>query len=183
MPLYLCHPESVNYRYYLSWFDKMSVVSQVILKADDELRYPSSGELQGIGEFLQTGERRMRIAATLAENEKKIVAEASKQLWQKRPDFISPGGNAYGQKERAQCLRDYGWYLRLVTYGILAGDKEPIEKIGIVGVKEMYNSLGVPVAGMVESIRCLKNASLQLLSAEDGIEASPYFDYIIQSMS
>ncbi|MFM6436080.1 MAG: allophycocyanin, partial [Microcystis panniformis] len=24
----------------------MSVVSQVILKADDELRYPSSGELQ-----------------------------------------------------------------------------------------------------------------------------------------
>ena len=160
----------------------MSVVSQVILKADDELRYPSSGELQGISEFLQTGVRRMQIAATLAENEKKIVAEASKQLWQKRPDFISPGGNAYGQKERAQCLRDYGWYLRLITYGILAGDKEPIESIGIVGVKEMYNSLGVPVPGMVESIRCLKNASLQLLSAEDAVEASPYFDYIIQSM-
>lgn len=167
----------------MSYFNNMSVVSQVILKADDELRYPSSGELQGISEFLQTGERRMQIAATLAENEKKIVAEASKQLWQKRPDFISPGGNAYGQKERAQCLRDYGWYLRLVTYGILAGDKEPIEQIGLVGVKEMYNSLGVPVAGMVESIRCLKNASLQLLTPEEATEASPYFDYIIQSMS
>jgi hypothetical protein len=32
----------------------------------------------------------VRIASTLAENEKKIVQEASKQLWQKRPDFISP---------------------------------------------------------------------------------------------
>ena len=58
----------------------MSVVSQVILKADDELRYPSTGELKSIKEFLQTGEQRTRIAAALAENEKKIVQEASKQL-------------------------------------------------------------------------------------------------------
>jgi allophycocyanin-B len=87
----------------------MSVVSQVILKADDELRYLSSGELEGVKKFLQTGEQRIRIAETLAENEKKIVDEASKQLWRKRPDFISPGGNAYGQKQRS------------FVYGIMAG--------------------------------------------------------------
>lgn len=161
----------------------MSVVSQVILKADDELRYPSSGELKDIKEFLQTGDQRMRIITTLAENEKKIVQQASKQLWQKRPDFIAPGGNAYGEKQRALCLRDYGWYLRLITYGLLSGDIGPIEKIGLIGVREMYNSLGVPVPGMVESIRCLKQASLDLLSAEDAAEAAPYFDYLIQGMS
>jgi allophycocyanin-B len=161
----------------------MSVVTQVILNADEELRYPSSGELRSIQDFLQTGTQRMRIATTLADNEKKIVQEASKALWKKRPDFIAPGGNAYGDKQRALCLRDYGWYLRLISYGVLAGDKEPIEKIGLIGVKEMYNSLGVPVPGMVESIRCLKNASLALLSEEDAAEAAPYFDYIIQSMS
>ena len=161
----------------------MSVVSQVILKADDELRYPTSGELKSIKSFLQTGEQRTRIAAILAENEKKIVEEASKQLWQKRPDFISPGGNAYGDRQRALCLRDYGWYLRLITYGVLAGDKDPIESIGLIGVKEMYNSLGVPVPGMVESIRCLKRASLSLLSDDDAVEAAPYFDYIVQLMA
>ncbi|MBD2180722.1 MULTISPECIES: allophycocyanin subunit alpha-B [Oscillatoriophycideae] len=161
----------------------MSVVSQVILKADDELRYPSTGELKSIKEFFQTGVQRTRIVATLAENEKKIVQEASKLLWQKRPDFIAPGGNAYGQRQRALCLRDYGWYLRLVTYGILCGDKEPIEKIGLIGAREMYNSLGVPVPGMAEAIRCLKKASLALLSEEDAAEAAPYFDYIIQGMS
>jgi allophycocyanin-B len=161
----------------------MSVVTKVILNADEELRYPSSGELKGISDFLKTGERRVRIASTLADNEKKIVQEASKSLWKKRPDFIAPGGNAYGDKQRALCLRDYGWYLRLISYGVLAGDKEPIEKIGLIGVKEMYNSLGVPVPGMVESIRCLKNASLALMSDEDAAEAAPYFDYIIQSMS
>jgi allophycocyanin-B len=161
----------------------MSVISQVILNADEELRYPSSGELRNIQEFLQTGEQRVRIAAALAENEKKIVQEASKNLWRKRPDFIAPGGNAYGDKQRALCLRDYGWYLRLITYGVLSGDKGPIEKIGIIGVREMYNSLGVPVPGMVESIRCLKAASLNLLSDADAAEASPYFDYVIQAMS
>lgn len=161
----------------------MTVISQVILKADDELRYPSSGELKNIKDFLETGVQRTRIAATLAENEKKIVQEATKQLWQKRPDFISPGGNAYGERQRSLCIRDFGWYLRLITYGVLAGDKEPIEKIGLIGVREMYNSLGVPVPGMVEAINSLKTASVSLLSAEDAAEAAPYFDYIIQAMS
>ena len=161
----------------------MTVISQVILQADDQLRYPSSGELKSIQEFLQTGEQRTRIAATLAENEKKIVQEATKNLWKKRPDFIAPGGNAYGERQRSLCIRDFGWYLRLITYGVLAGDKEPIEKIGLIGVREMYNSLGVPVPGMVEAISALKNASLDLLSVEDATEAAPYFDYIIQAMS
>lgn len=79
----------------LSGVSNMSVISQVLLKADDELRYPTTGELQTISDFFQTGEQRLRIATTLAENEKRIVEQASKQLWQKRPDFISPG----------QCLR------------------------------------------------------------------------------
>ncbi|ELR99251.1 allophycocyanin subunit alpha-B [Gloeocapsa sp. PCC 73106] len=161
----------------------MSIVSQVILKADDELRYPSSGELKGINEFLLSGEQRIRIAEIMAENDKKIVEEASKQLFRKRPDFRAPGGNASGQRQYNQCLRDYSWYLRLVTYGLIAGDIEPIDKIGLIGVKEMYNSLNVPVPGMVEAIRCLKEAALALLNTEDADEAAPYFDYIIQVMS
>ena len=161
----------------------MSIVSQVILKADDELRYPSSGELQGIQTFLSTGLQRVQIAETLAENEKKIVEQATRELFKKRPDFRSPGGNAYGQKQYNQCIRDFGWYLRLVTYGVLAGDKEPIETIGLIGVKEMYNSLNVPLPGMVEAIRCLKEASLGLLSKEEAEGTAPYFDYMIQIMS
>ncbi|MEM9804311.1 MAG: allophycocyanin subunit alpha-B [Cyanobacteria bacterium P01_D01_bin.56] len=161
----------------------MSVVSQVILNADDELRYPTSGELKGIKDFLQTGPQRLIIAQALAENEQKIVDRASQALWRRRPDFIAPGGNAYGQKQRALCLRDYGWYLRLITYGIISGDKEPIESIGLVGVREMYNALDVPVPGMVAAIECLKEASLGLLTEEQAVEASPYFDYIIQAMA
>ena len=161
----------------------MSIVSQVILKADDELRYPSSGELEGIKNFLTTGEKRVRIAETLANNEKKIVDQAGKALFKLHPEYRAAGGNASGQKQYNQCLRDFGWYLRLVTYGVMAGDKDPIEKSGLIGVREMYNSLEVPVPGMVDAIRCLKNAAIDLLSKEDAQEASLYFDFIIQSMA
>ena len=161
----------------------MSIVSQFILKADDELRYLSSGELNGIEKFLNTGNQRIRIASTLADNEKKIVDQASKKLFKQHPEYRTAGGNAAGTREYNQCLRDYSWYLRLVTYGILEGDKDPIEKIGLIGVKEMYNSLGVPVPGMVDAIVALKEAALPLLSTNDADATAPYFDYIIQSLS
>lgn len=160
----------------------MSVVRDLILQADDELRYPSGGELRSMVDFLTGGARRLVVVRQLTDNERKIVDEAAKQLFSRKPEYVAPGGNAYGQKQRAQCLRDFSWYLRLVTYGVLAGSTEMIQTIGLVGAREMYNSLGVPMPGMVESMRCLKEASVALLSGQDAEIAGPYFDFLIQGM-
>jgi allophycocyanin alpha subunit len=82
----------------------------------------------------------------------------------------------------ATCLRDLDYYLRLVTYGIVAGDVTPIEEIGLVGVREMYNSLGTPIPAVAEGVRGLKNAAASLLSGEDASEAGSYFDFVIGAM-
>ena len=160
----------------------MSVVRDLILKADDDLRYPSSGELRSMVDFLSQGSIRLSVVRSLTENEKKIIDESAKQLFTRKPEYVAPGGNAFGQKQRAQCLRDYSWYLRLVTYGVLAGSTELIQQIGLVGAREMYNSLGVPMPGMVEAMRCMREASLALLSEDQQSLAAPYFDYLIQGM-
>jgi len=160
----------------------MSVVRDLILQADDQLRYPTGGELRSIVEFLSNGPSRLNVVRVLTDNEKKIVDEAARQLFSRKPEYVAPGGNAYGQKQRAQCLRDFSWYLRLVTYGVLSGSTELIQKIGLEGAREMYNSLGVPMPGMVESMRALKEASLSLLSTDDSELTSPYFDFLIQGM-
>jgi allophycocyanin-B len=160
----------------------MSVVRDLILQADDELRYPTGGELRSMVDFLSAGAQRLAVVRVLTDNEKKIVDEAAKQLFARKPEYVAPGGNAYGQKQRAQCLRDFSWYLRLVTYGVLAGSTEMIQTIGLVGAREMYNSLGVPMPGMVESMRCLKEASISLLNSSEASLAGPYFDYLIQGM-
>ncbi|MFK0730755.1 MAG: allophycocyanin subunit alpha [Gloeotrichia echinulata HAB0833] len=161
----------------------MSIVTKAIVNADAEARYLSPGELDRIKSFVSTGERRLRIAQVLTDSRERLVKSAGEQVFQKRPDVVSPGGNAYGQELTATCLRDLDYYLRLVTYGIVSGDVTPIEEIGVIGAREMYKSLGTPIEGITEGIRGLKNAAASLLSAEDAAEAGGYFDYVIGALS
>ena len=161
----------------------MSIISNVILNADNELRYPNVSELNSLQNYFSTIEERIAIVCLLRDQEQEIIKVASKAIFKLHPEYIAPGGNAEGARRRSLCLRDYGWYLRLITYGVLAGEKESIEQLGIIGVKEMYNSLGVPVLGMVDSIECLKNASIDFLSNNQLKLVLPYFDFIIQGMS
>lgn len=160
----------------------MSVINQAITVADDELRYLSVGELNSVSSYMSTGIRRLRVAQVLTDNKKSIIDEAQKRLFTKRREYTQPGGNAYGDKRYNQCLRDYDWYLRLATYGIIAGTKDPIELSGLIGVREMYNSLNVPIPGMIDAILFLKEAALSLLDPEGAAEAAPYFDYMINAM-
>ncbi len=160
----------------------MSIVTKAIVNADAEARYLSPGELDRIKSFVTTGERRLRIVQALTENRERIVKQAGDQLFQKRPDIVSPGGNAYGEEMTATCLRDMDYYLRLVTYGVVAGDITPIEEIGVVGVREMYKSLGTPVEAVAESVRAMKNVAVSMMSGEDAAEAGSYFDYLVGAM-
>ena len=161
----------------------MSLVSQIISSSDNELRYPSVGELADLKNYFATGEQRLLISVMLRDQEQAIIQNASKAIFKLHPEYIAPGGNAEGARRRSLCLRDYGWYLRLVTYGIICGDKSVIERIGLIGVKEMYNSLGVPLLGMVDAIGCLKSSTQTILTEEEFNIVSPYFDFIIQGMS
>ncbi len=160
----------------------MSVVTKSIVNADAEARYLSPGELDRIKSFVTGGERRLRIAQAMTDGRERIVKQAGDQMFQKRPDIVSPGGNAYGEEMTATCLRDLDYYLRLVTYGIVSGDVTPIEEIGIVGVREMYNSLGTPIPAVAEGIRAMKNVVTSMMSGEDADEAGSYFDYVIGAM-
>ncbi len=160
----------------------MSIVTKAIVNADAEARYLSPGELDRIKSFVTSGDRRLRIAQVLTDSRERIVKQAGDQLFQKRPDVVSPGGNAYGEDMTATCLRDLDYYLRLVTYGIVAGDVTPIEEIGLVGVREMYNSLGTPIPAVAEGVRAMKSVAASLLSAEDSSEAGSYFDYVVGAM-
>jgi allophycocyanin alpha subunit len=153
------------------------------VNADAEARYLSPGELDRIKAFVTSGAARLRIAETLTGSRETIVKQAGDRLFQKRPDVVSPGGNAYGEEMTATCLRDMDYYLRLITYGIVSGDVTPIEEIGLVGVREMYKSLGTPIEAVAQSVREMKEVATGMMSADDAAEAGSYFDYVIGAMS
>lgn len=155
----------------------MSIITRSIKSADREARYLSLGELKAIADFYQGGQARLRLAQILVANESEIINKGSQKFWLRYPNTPSNTGN---HTFRASCMRDQSWYLRLITYAIALGDTEPIEKSGIKGVKEMYESLEIPLKNLAECTRCLKEVTTEMLSLEDAAAIAPYFDYLIQ---
>lgn len=158
----------------------MSLITELILNADSEARYPAPKEIRIFQDFLKTGEQRIRIAKTLAENEQRIVQNGSNRFWERCPNTPSNSGN---ERKTASCQRDQGWYIRLIAYSILAGSEKPLEDIGTIGIKEMYNNLEIPIRNIAECMRCLKEEAIALMSEDDAVEVAPYFDYIIRALS
>ncbi|MBD2514442.1 allophycocyanin [Nostoc sp. FACHB-973] len=160
----------------------MSVITKIILNADAEVRYLSPGELDQIKMFITSSERRLRLVQALTLSRDRIIKQAANELFQKRPTLVSPGGNAYGKDMTATCLRDMDYYLRLITYSVAVGDATPIEEIGVIGVRQMYKSLGTPIEAVAESVRAMKNIAISMLSGEDVGEVGTYFDYLINAL-
>ena len=51
----------------------MSVVRDLILQADEDLRYPTSGELRSMVDYLDQGAMRVSIVKVLTENELSLI--------------------------------------------------------------------------------------------------------------
>jgi allophycocyanin-B len=158
----------------------MSLITELILNADSEARYPGPKELHIFQDFLKTGEQRLRIAKFLGENEQQLVQNGSARFWERCP--VTPSNSGVPRKTNS-CQRDQGWYIRLIAYSVLAGSEKPLEEIGTIGIKEMYNSLEIPIANIVVAMQCLKEEAVSRMSEEDAAEVAPYFDYIINSLS
>lgn len=160
----------------------MSIIKKLIVNADAESRYLTPGEMDQIRGFVTSSDRRLRLVKALTESRERIVKQAGSQLFQRRPSLVSPGGNAYGEEMTATCLRDMDYYLRLITYSVAAGETTPLEEIGLIGVRQMYNSLGTPIDAVAEGVQAMKNLTTSLLSGEDASEVGTYFDYLINAL-
>ena len=160
----------------------MSILMKLIVNADAEVRYPTPGELEQMKSFVMSGDRRLHLAQSLTQSRERIVKQSANQLFQKRPDVVSPGGNAYGEEMTATCLRDMDYYLRLISYSVVAGDTTPIQEIGVIGVRQMYSSLGTPIEAVAESVRAMKDVATSMMSGEDASIVGAYFDYLIGAM-
>lgn len=156
----------------------MSIVAKVIAQSDLSERFLSSAELTQLQDFFNQGNVRISAAQKLAANEQKIVDQGSKQFWAQCSKTPSNSGNP---QKTALCQRDQGWYIRLVSYCVLAGNSKPLEDIGLDGMRAMYVSLQVPIPNLRIAMGCLKTVAMELLTSEEAALAGPYFDQLIRA--
>ena len=158
----------------------MSLIRQVILNADEELRYPTPGELTMIRNFCRSGSARIQAAKNLENKASDIVEKGTRQFWKICPRTPSNSGN---RRKTEAAKRDMGWYIRLISYCLLAGNDQPLREIGLTGMKELYANVGIPLANILQYLKCLKTEAIKQLDKADADEVVPYFDEIIQEIA
>ena len=161
----------------------MSLVKQVILNADEELRYPTPGELKDDSQtFCKTGNDRIQIARKPGKsgriNCRKTPAPESSGKSVPEPPVIP----AVGSKQLRPNEMSAGIF-RLISYCLLAGNAQPLQDIGLTGMKELYTNIGIPLTNILQYIRCLKEEAIKQLDEADAAEVIPYFDHIIQELA
>ena len=157
-------------------------ITAVINSSDVQGKYLDGAAMDKLKSYFQTGELRVRAATAISANASSIVKEAvAKSLLYS--DSTRPGGNMYTTRRYAACIRDMDYFLRYATYAMLAGDPSILDERVLNGLKETYNSLGVPIGNTVKSIQAMKEATASLVGADAGKEMGVYLDYICSGLS
>ena len=151
-------------------------ITSVINSSDVQGKYLDTSALDKLKGYFATGELRVRAATAISAKE----AVAKSLLYS---DVTRPGGNMYTTRRYAACIRDLDYYLRYATYAMLAGDPSILDERVLNGLKETYNSLGVPIGNTVNAIQAMKEVTAGLVGADAGKEMGVYFDYICSGLS
>ena len=142
-------------------------ITSVINTADVQGKYLDDNSLEKLKGYFKKGELRVRAAATIAANSATIIKESvAKALLYS--DITRPGGNMYTTRRYAACIRDLDYYLRYATYGMLAGDPSILDERVLNGLKETYNSLGVPIGATIQAIQAMKEVTSALVGPDAG---------------
>lgn len=160
-------------------------VTSLIRNYDITGRYLDRDALDSLKTYFSTGTARVQAAATINANAAAIVKQAGSQLFEELPELIRPGGNAYTTRRYAACLRDMDYYLRYASYALVAGDMDVLDERVLEGLRETYNSLGVPIGPTVRGIQIMKEIVKEQVSAA-GVANTSFvdqpFDYMTREL-
>ncbi len=161
-------------------------VTSLIRNYDTVGRYLDRDAMDSLQSYFTTGISRVKVAAMISANAAEISREAGKKLFEEVPELIRPSGNAYTTRRYAACLRDMDYYLRYSSYALVAGNNDVLMERVLQGLRETYNSLGVPIAPTVRGIQIMKEM-VKSKALETGIEDVSFidqpFDFISREVS
>lgn len=157
-------------------------VTSLISNYDVTGRYFDQNAMDSLKSYFSSGLARVQAAAVINSDAASIVKLAGSRLFEEVPELIRPGGNAYTTRRYAACLRDMDYYLRYATYALVAGNTNVLDERVLQGLRETYNSLGVPPAPTVRGIQLMKDIVKQKVEAA-GIEPGDWLDQPFDHMS
>lgn len=163
-------------------------ITSILTRYDLTGRYLDQAAREQLKLYFQSGLDRISLAQLINNKASFFIKEASAQLFEEQPELLRPGGNAYTTRRYAACIRDIEYYLRYVSYALIAGDNNILDERVLDGLKDTYNSLGVPISPTLRSIQLLQDVISEELELENlnlnyKQLLNPPFEHLIQALS
>jgi allophycocyanin beta subunit len=157
-------------------------ITSAINTFDVQGRYLDDDAIARLRSYFQSGTMRAKAATVIGANAKSIITKTvAKSLMY--TDITAPGGNMYTCRRYAACIRDLDYFLRYATYAMLAGDPSILDERILNGLRETYNSLGVPISATVRALQAMKEVTADIVGPDAGKEMGVYFDHICSGLS
>jgi phycobilisome core component len=161
-------------------------VTSLIKNYDVAGRYFDRNAIDSLKSYFDSGTARVQAAAAINSNAAAIVKQAGSKLFEELPELIRPSGNAYTTRRYAACLRDLDYYLRYATYALVAGNTNVLDERVLQGLRETYNSLGVPIGPTVRGVQIIKDLVKAQVAAAGVVNTAfvdEPFDHITRELS
>ena len=161
-------------------------VTNLIKKYDLSGRYLDRNAMDSLKSYFASGTDRITAATVINANAASIVRQAGIKLFEEVPELLRPGGYAYTTRRYSACLRDMDYYLRYASYALVAGDMNVLDERVLQGLRETYNSLGVPIGPTVIGIQIMKDM-VKEMATNAGVENTAFvdnpFDHMTKELS